>query len=143
MNTRFGLLCAAAVVMLAGTANAQLGGGTVVVEALKITKVNYTAAGNGQPPKADPEGTWSKPADGVDWRVIWDYEVKENGKWKPLAVAGGSKPLLGADTSGTWGPIGAENLPNPLPTMVRVRAVLQRHENSMWADKKTDYKEFP
>ena len=118
------------------------------VASVKTTKSNFVAANGGNPPKADPQGTWTKPAkDGVDWKVSWDYGTKAAGGAYTLdgtiGVGGGTVTLPDADASGSWGGIGAENLKNPLPANTVIRARLLRMENSVWTEKAVDYLSIP
>jgi hypothetical protein len=137
MNTRFGLICAAVVAILAGAAKAA-------DTEIKLTKTNYTA---GNPATVNPEGTWKKPA-GVNWKVIWDYGTKVNNTFTldtaSGSPSGGTKNLNDTDTSGTWGPLtAAENLPNPIPANYVVRLRLLKLVDGNYEAQVTDYKTLP
>lgn len=98
------------------------------------------------PRKRTPQGTWSKPADGIDWRIEWTYGtgVKEKFKGNDTGVGGG-KTYFGVDkaTTGTWGAVGAKNLKNPLPAGSSIRVQLLRRESCTWVMKKEDFIEIP
>lgn len=106
MFSLFKLPRVAAMVLLVGALTAASAQPPCAAPAptVKITKSNFVAANGANPPKADPQGTWDKPADGIDWRVEWSYGTKVDGKFKMNDTGvGGAKTLSGADnkTTGT------------------------------------------
>jgi len=107
----------------AATAHAQLA---------TITAPNFLPA----PPSADPQGTWGKPANNGAWKVTFDYGTVAAGTFKrDLTIGiGGDVILPVAGASGVWGPIGRENLKNPLPATTHVRARMQKMVGQQWVD---------
>ena len=130
MIARFGLICATAVVILGGVT------GTADAQIVSITSGGYVA---GPPPKADPQGGWTVPAGGGEWRVIFDYGTAPSGTFTlDLTIGiGGTVPIFPPKVggTGTWGPLGQETLKNPLPASTNVRARLQKkNAGGVWVD---------
>jgi hypothetical protein len=72
-------MAAVAVVLFAGTADAQI---------TTQPNVNYQAAANGKPATAEPQGIISLPADGSFYRVYCDYGTPAGG-FPSMAVSKG------------------------------------------------------
>lgn len=110
---------------------------------IKITNTNYVAANGNNPPTADPEGTWTKPVEEVDWRVEWTFGTGTGKDFKATDTGTGGARILNNKASGTWGKVGAETLKQPLPANLHVRVQLQRKENNVWVTKAVDFKSIP
>ena len=151
MNTRFGLICAVAVVTLggvAGNANAQI---------VTVSNWNYIAVNpNSTPanrPTINPAGTYSvaAPKGQQKWRVVLDYGTLVSGTFTAFAPA--NQPGLGMtanltitnlNNNGTWSfgaapgdilNVAANQLqPN---TAARIRLQIQNPNNQMWIDQGT------
>jgi hypothetical protein len=122
--------------------SAQPGMEVAPVPAIKITNTNYVAANGGKAATADPEGTYEKPVDGIDWRVEWAYGTGSGKDFKMSDVAIGGGYKLPDEKKGAWGKIGAENLKS-VPANLHVRVQLLRSENKEWKMKAEDYKSIP
>ncbi len=109
---------------------------------IKITNTNYVAANGNNAATADPEGTWEKPVDGIDWRVEWAYGTGTGKDFKMSDVAIGGAQKLDDKAKGAWGKIGPEPL-KAVPAGLTVRVFLQRSENKEWKVKAEDYKSIP
>ncbi len=99
----------------------------------------------GPPPKADPQGTWSKPVNTGEWRVKWDYGTVNNGVFTPnsnIGIGGATLSFPPTQGNGTWGLTGPETLTNP-PAGTNVRARLQQKVDGVWVDKATAYYPLP
>lgn len=121
MSKRFGLIAAAAVVMLAGVGLAADPTGTVSVAS------GYTA---GNPAKAKPYGSFSVSLGskkGDEYQVLVDYGTYSSNtftKWTgPAEYVAGVRTQMGV-TDSTWGPAEEVSLQNA-PANLQVRARLQ------------------
>jgi hypothetical protein len=137
MNARFSLNCARVVAMI------LLTGGIAGAQIVTITTANSVA---GPPPKADPQGTWSFPAGGGNYKVVFEYGTVNAGTFTlDLTIGAGGTvnlPVKAGGANGTWGPIGQETLQkNPLPKNTNVRAQLQKEIDNKWVVQATAY--FP
>lgn len=120
----------------AGFADAQI---------VTITNTGYIA---GPPPKADPQGTWSIPANSGTWRVKFEYDTVTNGVFTldNTIGTGGTVNCTVNQSNGNWGPIGPETLINPLPAGAHIRAQLQRqnpNNQNQWITEHTAYAPIP
>jgi hypothetical protein len=133
MRRHFALTVGVMTLMLLTTsaANAQI---------VTVTNTSYVA----NPPRANPQGTWSVPA-GASWQVVFDYGTVANGTFTPdVNIGVGGTVRINAPNGGTgvWDPIGQENLNggNPLPAGANVRARLQKLDpNRQWQTEATAY----
>jgi hypothetical protein len=119
MTTRFLAVCGLASALLFGTAQ------TASAEIVTITNANYAAG----PPRANPQGTWNKAANSVDdFKVEVDYGTITMGNFTAdnTIGMGFTVNLPAAPATGNWGPIGVENLKNPLPANTNVRAQMYK-----------------
>jgi hypothetical protein len=121
--------------LLALAVMGMFGVGSAEAQIVTITASGYVAPNGNIGPKADPQGTWGKPADNNPWKVACDYGTVTNGTFTfNFAIGTGFDTPLGKAVSGTWGPIGAEALQNPLPANTHIRARLQKKVGNAWVD---------
>jgi hypothetical protein len=132
MNTRFGLIAAAAVVMLVGFV------GTGTAQTLVLSDVQYTPAANQNKAKTDPKGTMSLPGDGATYRAYCDYGTFTNGAFVPdgTVSAGGPSAQNVVSRQGgnhNWTSAAVHEL-NNVPAGLHCRARLQKWnaQNSTW-----------
>jgi hypothetical protein len=138
MSTRFGLICAATVVMLTGAV-----ADTATAQVISISSVGYTAPVVAPPKKASstPNGTMSLPGDGKTYRVYCDFGTLTMGNFAADATvsAGGSSgvtiTIAGGNSNWTTALTGPFELTNP-PANHYCRARLQRLKNDgvTWED---------
>ena len=100
----------------------------------QIVTISRSGFVAGPPPKADPQGTWSVPANSGPWKVVFEYGIVTDGTFtRDLTIGtGGTVNLPAAGGNGTWGPFGRETLKNPLPAGTSVRAQLFKQVNGNW-----------
>jgi hypothetical protein len=70
-----------------------------------ITNTGYVAANRNNPPKADPQGTWSVPTNSGTSRVQFEYGTVTNGVFALNNTIGSGGTVNGTvnKTNGNWG----------------------------------------